>query len=54
MRADQTRKPERRAGMENINCAVAICNSHSETEEAVRNLQKSGFDMKKFSIIGRN
>ncbi len=40
--------------MEKINCAVAICNSHSEAEEAVSELQKSGFDMKKLSIVGRN
>jgi len=33
---------------------VAIYNTHIEAEEAVRELQKSGFDMKRLSIVGRD
>ena len=33
---------------------VAIFESHERTEDAIRELQKSGFDMKKLSIIGRD
>ncbi len=34
--------------------AVAIYNTHSEAEAAVKQLQQSGFDMKKLSIVGRD
>ena len=33
---------------------VAIYKSHIEAEAAVKELQKSGFDMKKLSIVGRD
>ena len=33
---------------------VAIYGTHSQAEEAVKNLQKSGFDMKKLSIVGKD
>jgi hypothetical protein len=33
--------------------AVAICDSHTQAEEAVHKLAKSGFDMKKISILGK-
>lgn len=33
---------------------VAVYNTHSEAEEAVKELQKARFDMKKLSIIGRD
>ena len=36
------------------NSVVAIYNNHTEAEEAVKELQKSGFDMKKLSIIGKD
>jgi hydrogenase maturation factor len=36
------------------NSAVAVFTSHIEAETAVRELQKSGDDMKKLSIIGRD
>jgi hypothetical protein len=36
------------------NSVVAIYNSHTKAEAAVRELQQSGFDMKKLSIIGRD
>jgi hypothetical protein len=32
---------------------VAVYNTHSEAEAAVKELQKSGFDMKKLSIVGK-
>jgi hypothetical protein len=33
--------------------AVAIYNTHTEAESAVKELQKSGFDMKHLSIVGK-
>jgi len=33
---------------------VAIYNSHTEAEAAVKELQRSAFDMKKLSIVGRD
>lgn len=36
------------------NTAIAIFNSHHAAEEAVRQLQREGFDMKKLSIIGKD
>jgi hypothetical protein len=36
------------------NVAVAIFNTHGEAENAVKELQKSGFDMKKLSIVGKD
>ena len=36
------------------NAVVAIYKSHPEAEAAVKELQQSGFDMKKLSIVGRD
>jgi hypothetical protein len=36
------------------NSVVAIYKSHAEAEAAVKELQHSGFDMKKLSIVGRD
>ena len=36
------------------NSVVAIYTSHAEAEAAVKELQRSGFDMKKLSIVGRD
>lgn len=36
------------------NAVVAIYKSHAEAEGAVKELQQSGFDMKKLSIVGRD
>ncbi len=33
---------------------VALYDTHEEAEKAVRELQRSGFDMKKLSIVGRD
>jgi hypothetical protein len=38
----------------NTNAAVAVYNSHGDAEACVQELQKSGFDMKKLSIVGRD
>jgi len=40
--------------MSEKNAAVAIYNTHVEAEKAVKELQKSGFDMKKLSIVGKD
>ena len=40
--------------MPDKNSVVAIFDSHTHAEDAVRELQKSGFDMKKLSIVGRD
>ena len=40
--------------MSGTNAVVAIYDSHSQAEEAVKELQKSGFDMKKLSIVGKD
>jgi hypothetical protein len=36
------------------NAVVAIYKSHLEAEAAIKELQQSGFDMKKLSIVGRD
>ena len=40
--------------MSEQNAIVAIYDSHSQAEEALKNLQRSGFDMKTLSIIGKD
>ena len=40
--------------MTKTNATVAIYKSHAEAEAAVKELQHSGFDMKKLSIVGRD
>src|ERR1039458_4985068 len=40
--------------MSETNAAVAIYDTHSQAEEAVKQLQKSGIDMKKLSIVGKD
>ena len=35
------------------NAVVAIYNTHTEAESAIKELQKSGFNMKKLSIVGK-
>src|SRR5262245_65139483 len=34
--------------------AVAIYNTHDEAEQAVKTLERGGFDMKKLSIVGKD
>ena len=40
--------------MSKQNSVVAVFESHTKAEDAVRELQKSGFDMKKLSIVGKD
>jgi uncharacterized membrane protein len=40
--------------MSNTEIAVAVYDHHSQAEDAVKALQRAGFDMKKISIIGRD
>jgi hypothetical protein len=40
--------------MEKNQPGVSVYNTHQEAEETVKELQKSGFDMKKLSIIGQD
>jgi uncharacterized membrane protein len=40
--------------MPDQNAVVAIYNTHTEAEEAVRELQRSGFDMTQLSIVGKD
>ena len=40
--------------MSENNSLVAIFESHNQAEDAVRELQKDGFDMKKLSIVGKD
>jgi len=40
--------------MSSKNAVVGIYNAHSEAEAAVKELQKSGFDMKKLSVVGKD
>ena len=45
---------ERLIIMTEHNAIVATYKSHTEAESAVKELQQSGFDMKKLSIVGRD
>src|SRR5208283_5212984 len=47
-------KEKGKLNMSETNAAVAIYDTHSQAEEAVKNLQKSGIDMKKLSIVGKD
>jgi uncharacterized membrane protein len=40
--------------MSESNSVVVIYETHTQAEEAVKELQKSGFDMKKMSIVGKD
>lgn len=40
--------------MHKTNSVVAVFESHDKAEEAVRELQRSGFDMQKLSIVGKD
>ena len=40
--------------MTDTNAVIATYDNHSAAEEAVKQLQKSGFDMKKLSIVGKD
>jgi hypothetical protein len=40
--------------MSNQNAVVGIYKTHTEADAAVKELQKSGFDMKKLSVVGKD
>ena len=40
--------------MTGTNAVVAVYDNHSAAEDAVKELQKSGFDMKKLSVVGKD
>jgi hypothetical protein len=40
--------------MTDTNAVIAVYDNHSAAEDAVRQLQKSGFDMKKLSVVGKD
>jgi uncharacterized membrane protein len=40
--------------MSDNNVVVAVYDSHTAAEQTVRELQESGFDMKRLSIVGKN
>ncbi len=40
--------------MSETNAVVAVCETHSQAEKAVKKLQRAGFDMKKMSIVGQD
>lgn len=40
--------------MSNTNSVVAVFATHDQAENAIRELQKDGFDMKKLSIVGKD
>jgi len=40
--------------MPKINSVVAVFESHDQAEDAIRELQKGGFDMQKLSIVGKD
>ena len=40
--------------MSDTNSVVAVFESHDQAEDAIRELQKDGFDMKKLSIVGKD
>jgi len=40
--------------MSDNNIVVAVYDDHAEAEQAIKELQKAGFDMKKLSIVARN
>jgi heat induced stress protein YflT len=40
--------------MTDTNATIATYDTHSEAENAVKQLQKSGFDMKKLSVVGKD
>jgi hypothetical protein len=40
--------------MEDTNATVAVFEGHAEADDAVKELQKAGFDMKKLSVVGKD
>ncbi len=40
--------------MPDTNAVIAVYDNHTAAEDAVKELQKSGFDMKKLSVVGKD
>ena len=40
--------------MTDTNAVIAVYENHSSAEDAVKQLEKSGFDMKKLSVVGKD
>ncbi len=40
--------------MTDTNAVIAVYDTHTEADNAVRELQRSGFDMKKLSVVGKD
>jgi uncharacterized membrane protein len=40
--------------MTDTNAVIAVYDTHSSADEAVKELQKAGFDMKKLSVVGKD
>jgi hypothetical protein len=40
--------------MTDTNAVITVYDNHSAAENAVKELQKSGFDMKKLSVVGKD
>ncbi len=53
-REARTTHVEQRNSMDKNNCIVASYPTHTAAEAAVKELQRSGFDMKRLSIVGRD
>src|SRR5579864_5213589 len=45
---------KRRQNMTDTNAVVAVYANHSSAEDAVKQLEKSGFDMKKLSVVRKD
>ena len=56
MQADAPQMEEKLDGLETAekSAVVAIYDTHEEAEEAVRELERSGFDMQNLSIVGKD
>src|SRR5579863_7221983 len=47
-------KVKRRDNVTDTNAVIAVYDNHSAAEGAVKELQKSGFDIKKLSVVGKD
>ena len=45
---------EEESPMPDTNAVIAVYDTHSAADEAVKELQKAGFDMKKLSVVGKD
>jgi uncharacterized membrane protein len=45
---------KRRQNMTDTNAVIAVYDNHSAADDAVKELQKSGFDIKRLSVVGKD